>query len=63
MRKLITFQDLPMRAQKLISKRQQSYIDEFTFFWQSPRFIEAWYAGELLAVFDGRGWLSDLGKN
>jgi hypothetical protein len=48
-------EELPQKALGLISKRQQSYIDEFKFY-QIDNTIEAWYGGELLAVWDGNSW-------
>jgi hypothetical protein len=53
--KKITFVQLPIRAQRSISQRQQSYIDEFTFY-QAEDHIQAFYAGELLCVFRDNGW-------
>jgi len=61
---------LPKKALNLISQTQQSYtievgvffctrliaIDEFIFLWYSPTKIDAWYADELLATWDGEGW-------
>ena len=55
----ITFADLPDRAKDLISPEQQSYIDEFTFIYDEG-YIEAWYAGELLAYWNGSGWIDTL---
>ena len=52
----IAFRSLPLKARNRISRRQRSYIDEFTFFERLSGNIEAWYAGELLAVWDGIGW-------
>jgi len=50
--------NLPKKALSQISKRQQSYLDEFRFFAIKGCKVEAWYAGELLAVWDGKKWVS-----
>jgi hypothetical protein len=53
----VDFRDLPTKAKRRMSKDQRSYADEFTFLRAHPRdIIEAWYAGELLAVWDGVDW-------
>jgi hypothetical protein len=51
----VPFEKLPEQAQALISDEQKSYIDEFTFYYVDG-LIQAHYAGELLAVWDGHGW-------
>lgn len=51
---------LPKKALKKISKRQRSYIDEFIFLWKSEENIEAWYAGELLAAWNGSEWVNRI---
>lgn len=48
--------ELPKKALAKISKRQRSYIDEFTFFLFPSGIIQAWYANALLALWDGEGW-------
>lgn len=53
--KTISYSELPDEAQALISDEQRTFIDEFTFVWNDG-LIEAWYAEEILAVFDGHGW-------
>jgi hypothetical protein len=53
---LLTHTQLPPEALALISERQRSYIDEFTFYKRSNGHIDAWYAGELLSTFNGFGW-------
>ena len=54
----IEYQELPIEAQDLIDDQQKSYIDEFQFFYDNiSHRIEAWYAGELLATYDGYGWM------
>jgi hypothetical protein len=55
----INFDDLPAAAQAGISQEQKSYIDEFSFYYQDG-LIEGFYAGELLAVWDGHGWQKGL---
>lgn len=49
---------LPSEAWKLIDVQQQSYIDEFSFYREDNDYIEAWYADELLAIWNGSGWIS-----
>jgi hypothetical protein len=56
MRREISFTDLPHAAQKLISKQQQSYIDEFVFI-QDETSIEAFYADKLLCIWYGSQWI------
>jgi hypothetical protein len=46
---------LPVEALKTISSRQKSYIDEFRFY-ETDHGIAAWYAGELLAFWNGTKW-------
>jgi hypothetical protein len=58
MKRLIKHTDLPSEAWQAISETQQSYIDEFSFY-QTNNGIEAWYAGEWLATWDGLAWDSD----
>lgn len=43
-------------------KEQRSYIDEFTFYedLRYPNEYEAWYAGELLALWWGDSWHEPL---
>lgn len=55
MKKLLKFEDLPKEAQAGLSEDQVSYIDEFTFY-ENGEVIEGWYAGDLLAVWQGQGW-------
>jgi hypothetical protein len=52
----VDYQDLPERAKALISDDQKSYIDEFSFYWEDGVY-QAFYAGELLATWNGSGWL------
>jgi hypothetical protein len=47
---------MPRAALALMSASQRSYLDEFTFKRRSDGSIEGWYAGEVLAVWDGDGW-------
>lgn len=54
---MINHELLPKEALAKISERQQSYIDEFIFVWFSPTKIEAWYANECLATWNGKGWV------
>lgn len=56
-RRRISHRDLPKAAWKKISAAQKSYIDEFKFYERTNGDIEAWYAGELLAVWNGKGWV------
>jgi hypothetical protein len=49
---------LPPEAWDLISLQQQSYIDEFSFYREDDDYIEAWYADELLAIWNGMSWVS-----
>lgn len=49
---------LPAAALRKMSAAQRSYIDEFTFKRRPNGHIEGWYAGQLLAVWDGKGWQS-----
>jgi len=56
MRKLSP-KDLPQEALDAISEEQKSYLDEFEFIQLAEdNRIEAWYAGDLLACWDGEGW-------
>jgi hypothetical protein len=52
----VFFDDLPKEAQDLISEDQKTFLDEFHFWKDSFGYIEAEYAGELLATWDGHGW-------
>jgi hypothetical protein len=52
----IPWQKLPKKALSQISARQRSYIDEFKFFHAPGGGIDAWYAGELLAHWNGHEW-------
>jgi hypothetical protein len=52
----IDFESLPQAAQDGLSDDQKSYIDEFTFIKRKPFTIDAWYAEELLAVWDKTRW-------
>lgn len=54
----ISWKDIPQEAKDLISKEQQSYQDEFTWYRVGHDYIAAYYAGECLAVWDGREWKS-----
>lgn len=57
--KEIKFEELPEAAKNGISDDQQSYADEFIFvLHEKTGMIEAYYAEELLAVFDGKVWVS-----
>ena len=53
---VISPNELPKEALELISSRQKSYIDEFSFYHYSDKHIEAWYAGEHLATWNGKAW-------
>jgi hypothetical protein len=48
--------DLPIQAKKLISNEQWSYIDEFCFYQLDNGLIEAHYANQKLATWDGKSW-------
>lgn len=48
--------ELPAEALAWFSDGQLSYLDEFTFIREESGMIQGWYAGELLAVWDGIGW-------
>ncbi len=50
--------NLPKEALAQLSPEQQSYIDEFTFI-QKGNKIQGWYAGELLATWNGFAWVSE----
>lgn len=53
----ISVEELPVKARKGISKQQMSYIDEFRFFEdEKTGDIQAYYAGELLCVFQYGKW-------
>jgi hypothetical protein len=52
METIIEFADLPQAARDQISKRQQSYIDEFRFVKYPHHRIAAIYAGDILSVWD-----------
>ena len=52
----VTLGQLPEEALEAISERPRSYIDEFTFVHMGAGYYEAWYAGELLAIWDGEDW-------
>ncbi len=58
----ITAEELPPAALALMSDEQRSYLDEFEFRQcispASPDRIEAWYAGQLLATWNGTGWVA-----
>lgn len=59
----INYAELHPIALALISDEQMSYIDEFSFFVYPSRTCgdekyEAWYAGELLVIWNGSGWFS-----
>jgi hypothetical protein len=60
MKQIINHTELPKKAWNAISKEQQSYIDEFTFYEDDDNCIEAWYAGELLAYWEGKRWREPL---
>ena len=47
---------VPEAALRKMSASQRSYLDEFTFRRIPDGGIEGWYAGELLASWDGIGW-------
>lgn len=56
------YQDLPQAAKDLISDEQKTYLDEFTFYQcynlgKPIQLFEAWYADELLATWDDKGWI------
>lgn len=48
--------ELPVEALALFSEDQLSYLDEFSFIREESGMIQGWYAGQLLAVWDGEGW-------
>lgn len=56
--KYIPATQLPKRALALISERQKSYIDEFSFL-KCKGHIRAFYASELIAIWinDSDAWL------
>lgn len=47
---------LPKEALRLIPATPLSYIDEFEFYEVGFGTIEAWYAGELVSVWNGEVW-------
>jgi hypothetical protein len=49
---------LPKAALAKMSARQRANIDEFDFIKRSDDWIEAWYGGELLAVWGGKAWVN-----
>lgn len=53
----VQYGDLPQEAQALIGDEQKTYLDEFRFWQDSFGYIEAEYADELLATWDGHGWM------
>jgi hypothetical protein len=53
----ISYKDLPATAWAKISERQKTYIDEFSFYKQKDGSIQAYYAGELVATWDGKSWI------
>lgn len=61
----IDYADLPEEAKACISEEQKSYIDEFSFFKRNEgvnETIVCWYAGEVLAVWDGQAWQEPYGS-
>lgn len=53
--------DMLIKAMDALDERQKSYIDEFRFVLRTSSeglfaYVEGWYAGELLAFFDGNVW-------
>lgn len=52
---VIHYTQLPPEALMLISDRQKTYIDEFSFIEDEGK-ITAMYGGEALAIWDGVGW-------
>jgi hypothetical protein len=59
--KRIAYDKLPKKAIAAISKRQRTYIDEFVFRQYKNGLIAAYYAGDLVGVWDGRSWNSQEG--
>lgn len=47
---------VPAKAIAALSSNQRSYLDEFKFMQMRNGHIQGWYAGELLAIWDGRVW-------
>src|SRR6266699_3650162 len=60
--KEISYAELPEQAKNLISEEQKSYLDEFSFLQSEDGNIAAWYAGEVLAVWNGSGWQEPYGS-
>jgi hypothetical protein len=59
----IHFTELPPEAMNKISKRQNSYIDEFIFYEYDTsrgKAYACYYAGEFLCVWQNQGWQSIL---
>lgn len=42
---------------RALQKEARSYIDEFTFYRLPNGQVEGWYAGELLAIWNGKNWV------
>jgi hypothetical protein len=57
MKKLIEFKDLPAYAQDGFSEDQISYIDEFKFYLYENGNIEAEYANDPIAFWNGKEWI------
>ena len=54
---IIPLESLPQEAQRLISEMEEHYTDEFTFYWFADDDIEAWFAGDIMAIWNGKGWV------
>lgn len=54
----LSFNSLPQLAKDKMSEEQISYSDEFSFYRynDSDNDIEAYYGGEYLATWNGKGW-------
>jgi hypothetical protein len=54
--KVIGYKQLPKKVCAAMSKRQRTYIDEFTFHLYPNGEIHAIYAGDLVGEWNGKTW-------
>jgi len=59
----MSLESVPAEAIAALSPEQQSYLDEFKFIQMRSGSIQGWYAGELLAVWDGKVWNQKLAQD
>ena len=59
--KRISYDKLPKKAHAAIPKNARTYLDEFDFRQYKDGRIAAYYAGDLVGVWDGRSWDATFG--